>query len=300
MSPGLRPLRLPLLVERRRKQEEAAAIAVIAGCETPDGEVSSTYHHYHHHYNRQYPIRQHSLPVTDSTSSEMTSPVTPTFSARGHLRYSSSVSSFDLALHTSCEDLPSSPAQPLQTPSKRILDDVEEEPFEYDRFNHFIKNAHPTYDDDVSEHFDLYDCLCDEPCIHRDADLMRTTTNFYSRGREIESDFGCFSDGDSPTGRRSSRTKQRNGSLPPFMGLSHRIGSRFPSLARWRSPRKSSIVSSPVSEMGSERRSMSRAASRAASSRSSSVSRTNRYLPDRSNEPPLPPHAPPLSFFREQ
>lgn len=165
MSPGLRPLRLPLLVERRRKQEEAAAIAVIAGCETPDGEVSSTYHHYHHHYNRQYPIRQHSLPVTDSTSSEMTSPVTPTFSARGHLRYSSSVSSFDLALHTSCEDLPSSPAQPLQTPSKRILDDVEEEPFEYDRFNHFIKNAHPTYDDDVSEHFDLYDCLCKWTCL---------------------------------------------------------------------------------------------------------------------------------------
>ncbi|KAI0450385.1 hypothetical protein F5B21DRAFT_437621 [Xylaria acuta] len=293
MSPGLRPLRLPLLVERRRKQEEeAAAIAVVVGCETTDGDASSTYHH---HYNRQYPIRQHSLGVTDSISSEVTSPVTPTFSARSHLRYSSSVSSFDLALHASCEDLPSSPTQALQTPSKRILDDVEEEPFEYDRFNHYVKNVHTTYDD-ISEHLDLYDCLCDEPCVHRDADIVRTTTNFYARGREIESDFGCFSDDDSPTGRRSSRTKQRNGSLPPFMGLSNRIGSRFPSFARWRSPRKSSVVSSPVSEMGSERRSMSRAASRAASSRSSSLSRTNRHLPDRSNEPPLPP-TPALSFF---
>ncbi|KAI1736408.1 hypothetical protein F4680DRAFT_451955 [Xylaria scruposa] len=293
MSPGLRPLRLPLLVERRRKQEEeAAAIAVMTGCEKFDGDVSSTYNH---HYNRQYPIRQHSLTATESISSEMTSPVTPTFSARGHLRYSSSVSSFDLALHASCEDLPSSPIQSLQTPSKRILDDVEEEPFEYDRFNHLVKTVHAAYDD-ISEHLDLYDCLCDEPCIHRDADMMRTTSNFYSRGRGIEPDFGCFSDGDSPTGRRSSRTKQRNGSLPPFMGLSNRIGSRFPSFARWRSPRKSSVVGSPVSEMGSERRSMSRAASRAASSRSSSLSRTNRYLPDRSNEPPLPP-TPALSFF---
>ncbi|TRX89825.1 hypothetical protein FHL15_009258 [Xylaria flabelliformis] len=293
MSPGLRPLRLPLLVERRRKQEEeAAAIAVMTGYEKFDGDVSSTYNH---HYNRQYPTRQHSLTATESISSEMTSPVTPTFSARGHLRYSSSVSSFDLALHASCEDLPSSPIQSLQTPSKRILDDVEEEPFEYDRFNHLVKNVHAAYDD-ISEHLDLYDCLCDEPCIHRDADMMRTTSNFYSRGREIESDFGCFSDGDSPTGRRSSRTKQRNGSLPPFTGLSNRIGSRFPSFARWRSPRKSSAVSSPVLDMGSERRSMSRAASRAASSRSSSLSRTNRHLPDRSNEPPLPP-TPALSFF---
>ncbi|KAI0469360.1 hypothetical protein F4859DRAFT_142925 [Xylaria cf. heliscus] len=291
MSPGLRPLRLPLLVERRRKQEEeAATTAIIAGCETTDVDVS-TYNHYH----RQYPIRQHSLPLTESISSEMTSPVTPTFSPRGHLRYSSSVSSFDLALHTSCEDLPSSPIQSLQTPSKRILDDVEEEPFEYDRFNHYIKTVHAAYDD-ISEHLHLYDCLCDEPCIHRDADLVRTTTNFYARGREAESDFGCFSDGDSTTGRRSSRTKQRNGSLPPFMGLSHRIGSRLPSFSRWRSPLKSNIVSSPVSEMGSERRSMSRAASRAASSRSSSLSRTNQYLPDRLNEPPLPP-TPALSFF---
>ncbi|KAI0401507.1 hypothetical protein F4802DRAFT_600981 [Xylaria palmicola] len=287
MSPGLRPLRLPLLVERRRKQEEeAAAAAVMVGCETTDSDISSLYHH----HSQQFSNRQPPFAATDSASSDMTSPVTPTFSARGHLRYSSSTSSFDLVLASS-EDMPSSPTQPLQTAGKRILDDVEEEPFEYDRFNHYVKDVHVTYDD-ISEHFDLYDCLCDEPCIHRDADLVRSTTNFYARGRDMESDLGCLSDSDSPTSQRSSRTKHRNGSLPPFMGLSHRIGSRFPSLARWRSPRKTSAISSPVSDMGSERRSMSRAAS----SRSSSLSRSNRYLPDRSNEPPLPP-TPALSFF---
>ncbi|KAI0907224.1 hypothetical protein F4823DRAFT_28929 [Ustulina deusta] len=285
MSPGLRPLRLPLLVERRRKQEEAAAIAVVTACETTDGDLSSCQYNWQHQQTRQHP-----LVAADSISSSMTSPVTPTFSARGHLRYSSSMSSFDLALPASCEDLASSPTQALQTPSKRILDDVEEEPFEYDRFHHYVRDAHVAYDD-ISEQVDLYDCLCDEPCIHRDADIMRSTTNFYARGRGVESNPSYLSDSDSPTSQRSSRTKQRNGSLPPLTSLSHRIGSRFP-FSRWRSPRKLSAVSSPVSDMGSERRSTSRAPS----SRSSSLSRSNRYLPDRTNEPPLPP-TPALSFF---
>ncbi|KAI0512910.1 hypothetical protein F5B22DRAFT_289132 [Xylaria bambusicola] len=282
MSPGLRPLRLPLLVERRRKREEEA---VTTFCDTTDGDLSS----YHYSWQQQQ-TRQQPPMVTDSTSSGMTSPVTPTFSARGHLRYSSSMSSFDLALPPSCEDLPS-PVQAQQTPSKRILDDVEEEePFEYDRFNHYVSDAHVGYGDCSDQ--DLYHCLCDEPlCIHRDGDIVRTSTNFYARGRGVEPDFGFLSDGDSPTSQRSSRTKQRNGSLPPLTSLSHRIGSRFP-FTRWRSPRKLSAVSSPVSDVGSERRSTSRAPS----SRSSSLSRSNRYLADRSIEPVAPP-TPALSFF---
>ncbi|KAI1187786.1 hypothetical protein F5B17DRAFT_304075 [Nemania serpens] len=287
MSPGLRPLRLPLMVERRRKQEEEAAAAAHMAAYEIDGDCFSTH---------QYQHRQHQQPcqptpvIAESIPSNMTSPVTPTFSARGHLRYSSSMSSFDLALPASCEDSPPSPIQPLPTPSKRTLDDVEEEPFEYDRFNHYDKGILVAYDD-VPDHWDLYDCLCDEPCIHRDADMVRTTTNFYARGRALDSDLACLSDSDSPA-RRSSRTKRRNGSLPPFMGLSHRIGARFPSLARWRSPRKPSASGSPVSDKGSERH----AGSRAASSRSSSVSRSHQYLPDRFNEPALPP-TPALSFF---
>lgn len=119
---------------------------------------------------------------------------------------------------------------------------------------------------------------------------MRTTTNFYARGREVEHEFGFLSDGDSLNSQRLPRTKQRNGSLPPNLAsISHRIGSRW---ARFRSPRKMSHVSSPVSDVGSERRSTSRAPS----SRSSSLSRSNRYLPDRSFEPAVPP-TPALSFF---
>ncbi|KAI0099298.1 hypothetical protein GGR51DRAFT_395322 [Nemania sp. FL0031] len=286
MSPGLRPLRLPLLVERRRKQEEeAAAVGITVACEM-ESEFFPTYQS---HSRPSQQTRQHAFVTMDSMSSDITPP-TPTSPARGHLRYSSSMSSFDLAIPAGCEDLPPSPTQIVQTPCKRILDDVEEEPFEYDRFNNYLKAVHVAYDD-VPEHFDLYDCLCDEPCVHRDTDIVRTTTNFYGRGRIFETDLGCLSDSDSPGSQRSSRTKQRNGSLPPFMGLSYRIGARFPSLARWRSPRKPRAVGSPVSDRPSERRSMSRAAS----SRSSSVSRSNRYLQDRSNEPPLSP-TPGLSF----
>ncbi|KAI1173008.1 hypothetical protein F4777DRAFT_480689 [Nemania sp. FL0916] len=290
MSPGLRPLQLPVLVERRRKQEEeATAILDMAACEMPenDGNSPSPYHGQRQHA-RLYP-----LIMTDSiSSSDVTSPVTPTFSTRGHLRYSSSMSSFDLTLSSGCEDSPPSPIPAVQTPGKRILDDVEEEePFEYDRLNYYVKALRVSCDD-VPDDFDLYDCLCDEPCIHRDADAMQTTTNFYTRGRGLESDLGCFSDSDSPTSQRSSRRKQRNGSLPPFTGLSHRIGSRLPSLSRWRSPGKSNGIRSPVSEKGSGRRSISRAAS----SRSSSLSRSNRNLSDRSHELALPP-TPALSFF---
>lgn len=146
---GLRPLQLPLMVEQWRKQEEeAAATASIIGSETTDDDAVSTYHHI-----------QQNLLTTEPAPSELVSPVTPTFSARGHLRYSSSMSSFELSTPASCEDLPSSPTQALQTPCKRILDDVEEEePFEYDRFNNLcIEDL--TYDD-VSEHLDLYGCLC--------------------------------------------------------------------------------------------------------------------------------------------
>ncbi|KAI8634499.1 hypothetical protein F5Y19DRAFT_213352 [Xylariaceae sp. FL1651] len=289
MSPGLRPLRLPLLVEQRRKQqEEASSIAVIAVGEMTDNDISSpSYKH-----RQQPPLRQRQFAVTDSASSDVTSPVTPTFSARGHLRYSSSMSSFELVTPASCEDSPSSPTQTIQTPGKRVLDDVEEEPFEYEHFSHVDVDDVDVAYDDVSDHFDLYDCLCDEPCMHRDPDLVRSATNFYARGIDVEYDVGCLSDSDSPFSQRLSRKRQWDGSVPPFMGLSYRLGSRFPSFTRWRSPRKLSTVSSPVSDITSERRSMSRAAS----SRSSSLSATGRYLPDRSNEPPLPP-TPALSFF---
>ncbi|CAJ2512027.1 Uu.00g076520.m01.CDS01 [Anthostomella pinea] len=270
MSPRLRPLQLPLLVEERRKAEEAAQ------AECVDGEA------FYHVY------------TTDSSSSDATSPVTPTFSARGHLRYSSSMSSFELATPASPEAMPSSPKQATQTSGKRTLDDVKEEPFEYGSFDSDDDRDDSDDDDDASYRFDLYDCLCDEPCMHRDADLVQSTSNFYAyaQSRDVDYDIGFLSDSDYHTSP-SSLKKRRNGSEPPFMGFSHKLGSRFPSLSRWKMPKKSSAINSPVSDYGFEQRPT---LSRAASSRSSSLSTSGRFVPDRTNEPPLPP-TPALSFY---
>ncbi|KAI8959552.1 hypothetical protein F5Y11DRAFT_299791 [Daldinia sp. FL1419] len=268
MSPKLRPLQLPLLVEERRRKEEEAA--------QREMEMDVPYNFY----------------TTDSFSSDTTSPVTPTFSTRGHLRYSSSMSSFDLATVASSES-PSSPAQTqtqtaqtaqtAQNPSKRVLPDVKEEPIEFED-----SDSDSDYDD-ASE---LYHCLCDEPCIHRDADLVQSTSNFYTQSRVGDYDLGFFSDGDFSFSLRSSK-KRRDNSESALAGFSQRLGSRFPSFTRWKSTKPSSIISSPVSDYGFERRPV---LSRTTSSRSSSVSALSRRHIDRSNEPIVPP-TPALSRF---
>ncbi|KAI2610756.1 uncharacterized protein GGS25DRAFT_162951 [Hypoxylon fragiforme] len=260
MSPSLRPLQLPLLVEeRRRKEEEEAA--------QREAEVDVPYNFY----------------TTDSYSSDTTSPVTPTFSARGHLRCSSSMSSFDLTTVVS-SDSTSSPTQTAQNSGKRVLPDVEEEPIEYD------DDSDSDYDD--ASDSELYQCLCDEPCIHRDTDLMQSTSNFYTR-KSADYDLGFFSDGDFSFSLRSR--KRKDGSESSFAGFSHRIGSRFPSLSKWKSSKPSSIISSPVSEYGFDQRPI--LSSRAPSSRSSSVSAApSRKRQDRSNDPAVPP-TPALSRF---
>jgi hypothetical protein len=122
MSPKLKPLLLPLLVEERRKRESMS--------ETEMDLSSSTY-------------------TQNSSASDVPSPVTPTFSARGHLRYSSSASSIESSYHTSVGDSPSSPTFIGSKTGKRSLPDVQEEPQERDEdFDMF---------DDAN---DLYECLC--------------------------------------------------------------------------------------------------------------------------------------------
>ncbi|KAI0095629.1 hypothetical protein F4814DRAFT_180830 [Daldinia grandis] len=266
MSPKLRPLQLPLLVEeRRRKEEEEAARREV--------EVDVPYNFY----------------TTDSLSSDATSPVTPTFSTRGHLRYSSSMSSFDLATVASSES-PSSPTQTqtAQNSSKRgVLPDVKEEPIECEDSE---SESESDYDDDDAS--ELYHCLCDEPCIHRDADLVQSTSNFYTPSRVGDYDLGFFSDGDFSFSLRSSK-RRRDNSESSLAGFSQRLGSRFPSFTRWKSTKPSSIISSPVSDYAFERRPV---LSRATSSRSSSASAPSRRHHDRSNELAVPP-TPALSRF---
>ncbi|KAI0008949.1 hypothetical protein F4779DRAFT_409564 [Xylariaceae sp. FL0662B] len=272
MSAKLRPLRLPLLIEERRKKEEqeevvkAKAKAKVSAPAHGEAEVEVPYNFY----------------TTDSYSSDTTSPVTPTFSTRGHLRGSSSLSSFELGTPASSVDnSPSSPSRTAQNSGKRILHDVEEEPVE-------CEDSDPEEDDP----FDLYDCLCDEPCAHRDADLVRSASNFYSQGRDADYEIASLSDGDFSWSPRLP--KKRSGSESHFMGgFTHHFGSRLPFWTKWKSSKPSSIISSPVSDFGFEQRPV---LSRAASSSSSSLSASGRRPSDRAYEP-LGPPTPALSFF---
>jgi carbohydrate-binding DOMON domain-containing protein len=123
MSPKLKPLLLPQLVEERRKRESLL-----------DSEMD---------------LSSSSFYSQTSSASDVPSPVTPTFSNRGHLRYPSSASSIESTFHTSTTDSPSSPTFASSKTGKRSLPDVQEEPQERDEdFDMF---------DDASE---LYDCLC--------------------------------------------------------------------------------------------------------------------------------------------
>ncbi|KAI0137524.1 hypothetical protein BJ170DRAFT_65346 [Xylariales sp. AK1849] len=262
MSPKLRPLQLPLLVEQRRKRQEAQSEA-----------------------DRDYVHTFQALEPSLSSSSDTVSPVTPTFSPRGHLRYSSSTSSFELATPAS-SDGPSSPSQASHKVGNRFLPDVQEELVE------------PEDSDVESEPFDereldgLYDCLCTEHCFHGDTDLARSDANLYSHARGGGYDIGFLSDSECNVTLTSS-TKSRGGAESPISGITHRIGSKFTGLARWRPSRQASVTHSPVSDFGFDQQP---SLSRAASSRSSSRSASGGYHPDRINEPPLPP-TPALSFY---
>lgn len=116
-------------------------------------------------------------PNLNSSSSDLASPLTPTFSHHGgsHLRYASSTSSLDLqqSFSSTCSDSPVSPAQPASqntqnaataSPSapsstKRQLPDVQEDPLERDDDN---EHTMTRLTDDQLE--SLYDCLCMPPC----------------------------------------------------------------------------------------------------------------------------------------
>lgn len=136
MSPKLKPLLLPQLVERQPKMDD-------------------------HHANLEDEQLPYTSYTTNSSSSDIVSPVTPTFSARTHFRGSSSTSSLDLSYTLSSQEAPS-PQQPQQQqpqpqlsrkPSKRQLPDVEEEPIERDD----DKTEHKPV---VHTHLGLYSCLC--------------------------------------------------------------------------------------------------------------------------------------------
>lgn len=133
----LKPLLLPALVEERRKRESFQK-ETTTDATLEDMEMSGS-----DYYN------------ANSSVSSLQSPVTPTFSARGHTRYSSSNSSIDVSLlQTPVIDTPSSPIFNSITGGKRALPDVQEEPQEREeREQDDVDMMH-----DVD---DLYDCFCE-------------------------------------------------------------------------------------------------------------------------------------------
>ncbi|KAK1760066.1 hypothetical protein QBC47DRAFT_291275 [Echria macrotheca] len=257
MSPRLKPLLLPQLVEEKRKLELLQA---------ENGEHTLIY----------YP---HSSSTSDLTSP---SPATPGFS-RTHSRYSSSASS----LASSSSDSPSSPSQPTHTAgknSKSQLPDVQEDPSEREEEDHTV------VPDCLGPETGLYDCLCDEACVHQ-AELAHSTTIYPYSSTEFDYDLGFLSDTDFNGSPRQK--KRRHGSDAGFSSWGTRLGSRLPSLPRWRSSRRNNFAFFPGSDPALDQPSNF---SRAASSRSSSISVPARGATERSLEPPLPA-TPALSFY---
>jgi hypothetical protein len=125
---SLKPLLLPQLVEERRKKESLA-----------DSEMD---------FAPSFCYSQ------KSAASEMPSPVTPTFSIRGHLRYPSSASSIDSTFYVSSTESPSPTLVGPKT-GKRSLPDVQEEPHDQEELQEREEEFNM-----LDEADELYDCLC--------------------------------------------------------------------------------------------------------------------------------------------
>jgi hypothetical protein len=118
MSKMLKPLLLPQLVEERRKRESM---------NQSEMDLSSIYY-------------------THNSSASDLSPTTPTFSTRGHFRYSSSASSTETSPNTSATDSPQSPTFFVLKSPKRPLPDVQEEPHEREEDTEMFDETADLYD----------------------------------------------------------------------------------------------------------------------------------------------------------
>ena len=174
MSPRLKPLILPKLVEERRKFDlpQPPSLSTLATLEREHVSCADD-------VDQAIACFSHVLSPDASDASPLPSPITPTFSRGGYSRYSGSASSLELA-PSSCSDSPAAPASALahaSKGSKAFLPDVQEEPIERDaghptRRTDSDKSEDETGDDksalfasqdelDATEDYDLYNCLCE-------------------------------------------------------------------------------------------------------------------------------------------
>ena len=241
----LKPLLLPQLVEERRQRESLF-----------EGDINDQ-----------------PCDIQDNNSSTQ-SPITPTFSTRGHVRYSSSVSSLD-AFATPPVEVPSSPSFSGKLGGKTSLPDVEEEP---ERHEHF-----ETFDD----RYDVYDWSCkladaktrvirrltvsrqgDDTAYNQYEDGMSKSSVQMSAFPETDYDLNDGFVNDNPAPFNVPNSRKRAHSDSPFANIADRLSTRFPGFGRkWTGRKDSNPLSLIITSMND-----SRGQSRAPSTRSSSLS----------------------------
>ncbi|KZZ87911.1 hypothetical protein AAL_08242 [Moelleriella libera RCEF 2490] len=276
MSPRLKASLLPQLVQRRQVAD--APLSYMAGPDLKD--LSCVYY-----------------TTTNSSSSDLTSPVTPVFSPKGHRRFSSSTSSLDVPLLVPPE-CPSSPAQNQGTSSSvRQLADVEEEP---------VQSAAGRVATPSSDASGLYKCLCtpgpvvpavpqscarltlteshptgDHLCTHSSSSEAICPDDVVTEF-DFDYDVGFLSDGEITADASCPRKRANATESSTFLDFATKI-ARMPTIRRWRSakrtPRKASPTTCPSSEKAWS--------SKTQSSRSSSASASQHYLPDSMTESSL-------------
>lgn len=207
--------------------------------------------------------------TANSSSSELASPVTPVFSPKSHQRFSSSTSSLELPMQPQPE-CPSSPSLASSTVSSvRHLADVEEEPI------HQREEDTATLSEDS---FGLYSCLCDQACSHRNSSEEVHPGGFVSDfDMDIDYDMGFLSEGEC-IADNGHVPRKRNAAETAFSEFTSRLGSRMPTIRRWRSRKRATLRASPTTCLSFE----NVPSHETRSSRSSSMSASN--APDRSSE----------------
>ncbi|KAG9245037.1 hypothetical protein BJ878DRAFT_38366 [Calycina marina] len=239
MPPQLKSLLLPHLIGEQRKRgvkkerERESALAI-------ETDLSSNM------FNSQ-----------SSTASVTTSPLTPTFSNRGHLRYPSSSSSIETPFSGSMNESTSSQTC-VSKPGRRSLPDVQEEPQdERDQDFDMLETAT----------VDLYDCPCEDCQLpHDDKSKPQSSEQLStSAGLDYDTMDVFFGDGELAASPRPNKRR----AIEPPTGFATRFGNKFPSIShKWRSrkPHEATPTLPSSSDLPSDR-----AASRNVSNRSSIV-----------------------------
>ncbi|KAG5992389.1 hypothetical protein E4U43_003798 [Claviceps pusilla] len=264
MSPRLKPLLLPQLVQRR--QTAAAAPSYLMTTNIDQMDLPCVY------------------PTANSSSSDITSPVTPVFSPKSAHRFSSSKSSLELPMQAKPE-CPSPPSLASSTLSSvRYLTDVEEEPMQQRE-----EDADSLLTD--TDSFGLYSCLCDQACSHRHSVEAEYPGDLVSEF-DIDYDVGFLSDGECiPDAYQGG--KKRKAAETALAEFASRLGSRIPTIRRWQISKRSTLRASPTTCLSLENV-LSHGASPSSLSSSTSVSRSA----NRSSEtvPPFSPDTPPSRY----